>query len=107
MWTPVQLHARQRSLGVDSNLGKGIDGNNKVVEGVNTCKAYGSNPESFDVECTMYSRDVDIEDAWCSMEAPKYWELDSSEAHQIIDVQGKAFLLEGHLTCSSSYIGLG
>ena len=38
--------------------------NNKVVEGVNTCKAYGSNPESFDVECTMYSRDVDLEDAW-------------------------------------------
>ena len=52
-----------KSKGVDSNLGKGMDVSNKVVEGVNTCKAYGSNPESFDVECTMYSRDVDLEDA--------------------------------------------
>ena len=78
-----------KSKGVDSNLDKGTDVNNKVVEGVNTCKAYGSNPESFDVECTIYSRDVDLEDAWYSMEAPKYWELDSTDAHQIIDVQGR------------------
>ena len=71
-----------KSKGVDSNLGKGIDVNNKVVEGVNTCKAYGSNPESFDVECTMYSRDVNLEDAW------RYQNI-GSDAHQIVDVQGR------------------
>lgn len=55
--------------GVDSNLDKCIHVKDKNVEGVNACNANSSNPVSFDVDCTMYSRDADLEDAWYDMEA--------------------------------------